>query len=39
MTELEKCQLAKEKGYTYNHSTGELIGLQGNVITKKNSGK
>lgn len=37
MTELEKCQLAKEKGYTYNYSTGELIGLQGNVITKKDS--
>ena len=35
MTTLERCQLAKEKGYTYNHSTGELIGLKGNVLTNK----
>jgi hypothetical protein len=38
MTELEKCELAKAKGYTYCPVSGELIGLQGNVITKKNSG-
>lgn len=37
MTELEKCQLAKEKGYTYNHSTGEIKGVYGKVITKKHS--
>ena len=36
MTELEKCQLAKERGYTYNHSTGEIKGMYGKVIRKTN---
>jgi hypothetical protein len=35
MTRLEKCQLAKEKGYTYNHSTGEIKGVYGKIITNK----
>jgi hypothetical protein len=35
MTELEKCQLAKAKGYTYCPVSGELIGVLGNVIRTK----
>lgn len=38
MTELEKYQLAKERGYTYNHSTGEIKGVYGKVITTKTKG-
>jgi len=37
MTILERCQLAKERGFTYNHSTGEIKGVRGNVITRKDS--
>jgi HNH endonuclease/AP2 domain len=33
MTELERCEFAKSKGYTYNHLTGELKGIYGKVIT------
>jgi hypothetical protein len=33
MTELEKCELAKSKGYTYCPVSGELRGVLGNVIT------
>lgn len=32
MTELEKCQLAKQKGYTYCPVSGELKGVYGKVI-------
>ena len=35
MTELEKCQLAKEKGFTYCPVSGEIRGVRNNVITKK----
>jgi hypothetical protein len=36
MTRLEKCELLKELGYTYNPDTGEVIGLRGKPITRKN---
>jgi hypothetical protein len=36
MTELEKCQIAKERGFAYNAITGDIIGINGNPITKKN---
>lgn len=32
MTELEKCQLAKDKGYTYCPVSGEIKGVFGKVI-------
>jgi len=35
MTELEKCQLAKEKGFTYCPVSGEIKGVYGKVITNK----
>ena len=35
MTELEKCQLAKEKGFSYCPVSGEIKGVYGKVITKK----
>lgn len=35
MTMLERCELAKAKGYKYNPDTGELIGIKGNVIISK----
>jgi len=35
MTELEKCELAKSKGYTYCPVSGELKGVYGKVITNK----
>jgi hypothetical protein len=35
MTRLEKCQLLKEKGYTYNPDTGKIFGVKGKEITKK----
>ena len=38
MTELEKCQLAKEKGFTYCPVSGEIRGVRNNVITKKTAG-
>jgi hypothetical protein len=38
MTELEKCQLAKEKGFTYCPVSGEIKGVFGNVITSKQRG-
>jgi len=37
MTELERCELAKSKGYTYNHLTGALKGVIGSVITCKHT--
>ena len=36
MTELEKCQLAKEKGYNYCPVSGELKGVKDNVIRNYN---
>jgi len=38
MTELERCKLAKEKGYIYNPITGELRGVKGNVLKAKSEG-
>lgn len=35
MTELEKCQLAKEKGFSYCPVSGDLRGVRNNVIRKK----
>jgi hypothetical protein len=37
MTELEKCQLAKDKGFSYCPVSGEIKGVFGKVITKKHS--
>lgn len=37
MTREEKCQLAIEKGYTYNPETGKIYGIRGNEITTKHS--
>jgi hypothetical protein len=36
MTILERCQLAKEKGYSYSPVSGEIKGVRGNVIISKN---
>ena len=35
MTTLERCQLAKERGYTYCSVSGELKGVRGNVMIAK----
>ena len=35
MTREEKCQLAIEKGYTYNPETGQIIGVHGKEIKSK----
>lgn len=35
MTRLEKCQILKEKGYTYNSITGEIYSAYGKLISKK----
>lgn len=35
MTRLEKCELLKEKGYTYNFETGKVYGLYGKQINNK----
>ena len=35
MTELEKCELAKSKGFTYDPLTGNVRGMRGRVITTK----
>jgi hypothetical protein len=32
MTRLEKCELLKSKGYTYNPETGQVFGSRGNEI-------
>jgi len=37
MTELQRCELAKEKGFTYNPETGEIRGAKGNVIKRKHT--
>lgn len=36
MTELERFELAKSKGYTYDPITGEIKGMKGNLIIRKN---
>lgn len=36
MTRLEKCELLKQKGYTYNPETGQIFGVRGKEITRKN---
>lgn len=38
MTREEKCKLAITKGYTYNPDTGNIYGIMGNVIKRKNNG-
>ena len=38
MTELERCELAKERGYTYDPISGNLFGVKGKVITRKVKG-
>jgi len=35
MTRLQKCQILKEKGYTYSPSTGKIYGVFGKEITSK----
>jgi hypothetical protein len=35
MTQLEKCELAKSKGFTYCPVSGEIRGVYGKVITAK----
>ena len=35
MTELEKCELAKSKGFTYCPVSGEIRGVYGKVIRRK----
>lgn len=37
MTELQKCELAKSKGFTYCSITGNLKGVRGKVIVGNNS--
>jgi hypothetical protein len=37
MTTLERCQMAKEKGFTYCPVSGEIKGMYGKVITNKKS--
>jgi len=36
MTELEKCKTAKQRGFKYNSESGEIIGIKGKSIRKKN---
>jgi hypothetical protein len=35
MMRLEKCEYLKNKGYTYDPETGNIYGLKGNLITRK----
>lgn len=35
MTREEKCQMAIEKGFTYNPQTGKIYGIRGKEITNK----
>jgi len=37
MTELEKCELAKAKGFTYDPLTGEIRGVKGGVLNRKHA--
>ena len=36
MTRLEKCELLKSKGYTYDPDTGKIFGIYGKEIINKN---
>lgn len=38
MTRLEKCELLKSKGFTYNPETGKIYGMKGREIKNKNNG-
>ncbi len=38
MTRLEKCELAKLKGYTYNSETGEIFNTKGDINKRIKSG-
>jgi hypothetical protein len=38
MDRLQKCELAKKKGYRYNVDTGEIYGIRGNTLKKKTNG-
>lgn len=36
MTRLDKCELLKSKGYTYDPETGKIFGIKGQEIYRKN---
>jgi len=36
MTRLEKCEILKDKGYTYDPNTGKIYGVYGKEITRTN---
>jgi hypothetical protein len=37
MTRLERCELLKSKGYTYNPETGKIYGMRGQELISKNT--
>ena len=37
MTRLEKCELLKKKGYSYNPETGQIFNIRGNEIKTKDA--
>jgi len=37
MTELEKCEIAKAKGFTYDFETGSVKGVKGNTVISKDA--
>lgn len=36
MTKLEKCEILKSKGYTYNPESGKIYGMRGQEVIAKN---
>jgi hypothetical protein len=36
MTRLDKCELLKSKGYTYDPETGKIFGVYGKLLNRKN---
>ena len=36
MTREQKCELAIEKGFSYNQESGNIYGVRGNIIKRKN---
>jgi hypothetical protein len=38
MTRLEKCKLAKEKGFRYNPETGDIYGIRNAIVETTNKG-
>lgn len=38
MTRLEKCELAKQKGFRYDSETGEIYGVRGLTVKTKDKG-